>query len=58
MNYSVFEAGVQNAHAIEDYAMTNTAMEVKSNGSLVWVECRRRRGNVVQFLKLLKDHGE
>lgn len=46
-NYSVFEAGVQSVHAIEDYAMTNTAMEIRCSVSLVWVECHRRSGNVV-----------
>lgn len=47
MNYSVSETGVQNIHAIEDYAMTNTVMEVKCSVSLLWAECRRRSGNVV-----------
>lgn len=28
--------GVQSAHAFEDYAITNTAMEVRSSVSLMW----------------------
>lgn len=52
-NYLVFETGVQSIHAIEDYTMTNATMEVRCSVSLVWVECHKRSGNVVLFLKLL-----